>query len=208
MVVVFVEGVDGTGKTTLINHLVQQLPTHATITAPPLWTYLPAVPTPDAFRTWVTTTPAAAVAADLLTAQHARINALQRLSSPHEVVLVDRGPRTVAASARAHLATNSQPGPPGAADELAVELGTAVRRLTATRPCLSIELATTTYDEIMDRLTDHERRDAAYLRYLHTFLREFRADTFPTGAAQLVLAADAELGETVAAAAAAIQDVK
>ncbi|MEU7873353.1 hypothetical protein [Dactylosporangium sp. NPDC049140] len=73
MVVVYIDGVDGTGKTTLINQLIRCHPADVTITAPPLWTYLPAVPVPAAFSTWVTTTPAATVAADLLAAQRTRV---------------------------------------------------------------------------------------------------------------------------------------
>ncbi|MET7422064.1 hypothetical protein [Dactylosporangium sp. NPDC005555] len=205
MVVIYVDGVDGTGKSTLIGQLVRHYPAHLAITAPPLWRYLPSVPTPQAFPTWVTTTPANDIAAELLSAQRNRINDLHALGDHCQIVLVDRGPRTVEASARAHLATKPPPELSEATADLIAELHTAARRLSAVHPCLSIELATTSYDEIIHRLTITERHDAAYLRYLRAFLHEFQSSASTSDPAPLVLRADAHLHQNVTVALRAVQ---
>ena len=205
MVVVYVEGVDGTGKTTLINQLIRCHPADDTAAARPLWTYLPAVPVPAAFATWVTTTPAATVAADLLAAQRRRLADLHTLTAQHTIVLVDRGPRTVEASARAHLTAQPPDTSTPAITQLTAELHAATRHLAEAHPCLSIELTTTSYDEILYRLTDTERRNTAYLRYLRRFLREFRDSTTVNGLTRLCQPATASLARNTTAACRAIQ---
>ncbi|GAA1563337.1 hypothetical protein GCM10009827_101160 [Dactylosporangium maewongense] len=205
MVVVYVEGVDGTGKTTLINQLIRCHPADATVTAPPLWTYLPAAPVPAAFATWVTTTPAATVAADLLAAQRTRVSDLLALTDQHPIVLVDRGPRTVEASAQAHLTAKPPITPTPAIAQLTAELRATTRHLAEVHPCLSIELTTASYDEIFHRLTDTERASTAYLQYLRRFLREFRDSTAANDPTQLSLPATASLARNTTAAWHAIQ---
>ncbi|MEV4135512.1 hypothetical protein AB0J72_25455 [Dactylosporangium sp. NPDC049742] len=206
MVVVFVEGVDGTGKTTLINHLIHCHPAGVAIAASPLWRYLPAVSVPEAFAAWVTTTPATTVAVSLLSAQHMRVSDLPALTTRHAIVLVDRGPRTVEASARAHLATAEPPSAQSPAiTHLTAALHTAVRHLAQAHPCLSIELAADSYDEIIERLTDPDRGNARYLRYLRTFLREFQNCAVADGPARVRLAATASLTRNTAAARQAIR---
>ncbi|MEU6022653.1 hypothetical protein [Micromonospora sp. NPDC047134] len=57
--IVFLDGPDGSGKSTLIARLDSALVTHErTVThAPPLWTYLDELSAPEDFGPWVQTTP-------------------------------------------------------------------------------------------------------------------------------------------------------
>ncbi|MER7006273.1 hypothetical protein ABT297_24955 [Dactylosporangium sp. NPDC000555] len=197
---VFVDGVDGAGKTTMIQRLAQSLPAPTVHVADPLWHYLPAVTAPTDFASWVMSTSAAEVAIAIIDACIHRLADIRRhleLRGPGTVVLVDRGPRTVAASARAHLAT-------GGPAETAVDPESSIRRLRATigqaahaDDCMAVELRVTSYDAILHRLGDSERTDPRYLRYLRAFLQYFEAETPWPGLRQIVLDATADLATNV-----------
>lgn len=178
MVVVFLDGVDGSGKTTLLNGLVCALAPTRTVTAQPLWRYLPALTTPADFGPWVTSTDADHVGGALLTGQIERIHTLRslaRAAADPVVLLVDRGPATVVASARAHLRTGIRAGDRGRIDLAGHvdRLRDAVERLGAETACLSIELAADRGpDRILSRLTAEDRASPGYLRYLHALRHE------------------------------------
>ncbi|MBT8224386.1 MAG: hypothetical protein HKP61_07075 [Dactylosporangium sp.] len=179
MTVAFLDGVDGSGKTTLLDRLAHALAPGRAVTALPLWRFLPALATPADFTPWVTSTDATHIAAALLTGQTRRLQTIENLgrdAGNRVVVLVDRGPATVVASARAHLRTGIQTGHHQAID-LADHVGRlrdAVERLAAETACLSIELQVIgSPDQILDRLTAEERADPGYLRYLRALHREF-----------------------------------
>lgn len=207
MVVVFLDGVDGAGKTTLLHRLVERFQDQRIVVAPPLWQHLPAIINPDDFADWVTTTEPARVAVDLLTGQHARIAVIQQTMRDvnEPAVLVDRGPRTIEASARAHLGTVPVPDTIDADVERHVtRLRDAVRQLAEACGCLSIALTARSYDEIVDRLTDDEKRNHAYLRYLHRFLDQFRTTRNIDGVSTLALAATDALDRNCSSAERAI----
>ena len=83
------------------------------------------------------------------------------------IVLVDRGPKAVEASARAHLRADGGSAVGATLTPLWAELRRAVTMLAANHPCLSIELTIDTYANILDRLTEHDCHSPAYLDYLH-----------------------------------------
>jgi hypothetical protein len=119
-------------------------------------------------------------------------------------VLVDRGPRTVEASAHAHL-HSGVPATTGSAlapDRAAMR--TAATELAAAQPCLSVELTVEDYDPIIDRLSDHDRRNPAYLHYLRTFLHRFHRTEHLDGLRRLQLHAVAPTQDNADAAASAI----
>jgi len=196
MPVVFVDGVDGAGKTTLIQHLARTLPTQPVHIADPLWNYLPAVTNAADFGPWVTSTPAEEVAAALIDACIHRLDHIRRhpgSAEPGNVVLVDRGPRTVAASARAHIAT-------GHSANAAYDPRPAVKQLTAAlmqtaeaTACMTAELRVTNYDAILYRLSHRERTDVRYLHYLRTFLHHFETDPPWLGVQRIELDATANI---------------
>ncbi|MBN1173426.1 MAG: hypothetical protein JXA67_14740 [Micromonosporaceae bacterium] len=179
MAVAFLDGVDGSGKTTLLNQLVRALAPAQTITAPPLWRYLPELTTPANFGPWVTSTDAGHVAVALLTGQTQRIHTLRSLSrdtADPMVLLVDRGPATVIASARAHLRTGIRAGNHERIDLTGHidRLRDAVRSLSAETDCLSVELAADGCpDRILSRLTAEDRTNPGYLRYLEVLRSGF-----------------------------------
>jgi predicted ATPase len=190
MVVIYLDGVDGAGKTTLTNRLAENIP--QAVIAPPLWRYLASVTAPEDFAAWVTTTAPEGVAIELLAAQRGRIADVNTAVRDAEAsaMLVDRGPKTVAASARAHLHGSVARDGGRALERSFVYLQWAVRRLAQTHPCISIELATNNYGEIVGRLTDTERRNVSYRQYLERFLTEFQTARHTDGVISLMLLAN------------------
>jgi thymidylate kinase len=179
MPVVFVDGVDGAGKTTLIHHLARTQRTQPVHIADPLWHYLPAVTDAADFAPWVTSTPAEEVAAALIDACIHRLDHIrQHLGSaePDNVVLVDRGPRTVAASARAHVATGHSANAAYDPQPAVKRLKAAVMQTAKATACMTAELRVTSYDAILYRLSHSERTDARYLHYLRAFLHHFETE--------------------------------
>ncbi|WP_426503029.1 hypothetical protein ACPPVO_36130 [Dactylosporangium sp. McL0621] len=176
----FVDGVDGAGKTTMIQEVAQSLPAGTAHIADPLWHYLAAVKTSTDFAAWVVSTAAIEIATALIDACAYRLADIrQHLTSigPHGVVLVDRGPRTVVASARAHAATGTSGKTDADPDEAISRLRSAVAQILLVADCVSVELRITSYDSILPRLSDNERTNAPYVRYLMAFLQYFNADT-------------------------------
>ncbi|WP_431884239.1 hypothetical protein [Micromonospora gifhornensis] len=116
--IVFIDGPDGSGKSTLVARLGPALVTHGrTVThAPPLWSYLNEMSAPEEFAPWVRTTPGIEIAHALLEAKTRRIESLITTAGTrraHDVTLVDRGPKTEICSARAHHKTGiPAPGNP------------------------------------------------------------------------------------------------
>nr|BFE61565.1 hypothetical protein GCM10020063_060910 [Dactylosporangium thailandense] len=196
MPVVFVDGVDGAGKTTLIQHLARALPAQSVHIADPLWHYLPAVTDAADFGPWVTSTPAEEVAAALIDACIHRLDHIRRHLGSAEsgnVVLVDRGPRTVAASARAHLATGRSVNAAYDPHPAIGRLKAAVTQAANATACISAELRVTSYDAILYRLGSSERTDVRYLHYLRTFLHHFETDPSWLGVQRIELDATANI---------------
>jgi predicted ATPase len=195
--VVFVDGVDGAGKTTMIQQLAQSLPTGTAHIADPLWHYLAAVKAPTDFATWVVNNPATEIATALIDAcTHRLADVRQHLTSigPDGMVFVDRGPHTVLASARAHAATGTAADTDAEPDEAITRLQSAVAQTVLVADCMSVELRVTNYDTILPRLSDNERNSPPYVRYLKAFLQYFNADAPWPGIERIV--ADASDGIT------------
>ena len=110
MVVMFFDGVDGTGKTTLLHAVAERLARPDHLIAAPLRQFLPAIDRPEAFAHWVTSTQPEQIEVALLDAQTARVRAIpvQLVREPGTAVLADRGPRP---SPRPHLPTSTRPLP-------------------------------------------------------------------------------------------------
>lgn len=205
--VVFLDGVDGSGKTTLLHGLAEVAREEEVTIAPPLWHWLPAVDRPEAFADWVTRTAAERVAVELLEAQRRRIDALRSRASGFDAstVLVDRGPKTVEASARAHLHRTDQTTSGSDLDRHFAGLRRCVDLLARSADCVSIELTVSSYDEILERLSVRDRYDATYIRHLHAFLQEFQRTDAVAGVRSLVLDAASPFEQNRAAAALAFR---
>ncbi|MFV2103685.1 hypothetical protein [Micromonospora sp. LOL_024] len=184
--IVFIDGPDGSGKSTLIANLGPVLVAHGrTVThAPPLWTYLDELSAPEDFGPWARTTPGIQIAHALLEAKTRRIEWLITTAEARPargVVLVDRGPKTVICSALAHHKTGI-PAPddprlrsPSTGQHRA-RLEQRVRHLVAVEACMSIELRLPEQpgglDLILARLSQREELPPSYVRYLKALVAE------------------------------------
>ncbi|MEO3771368.1 hypothetical protein [Micromonospora sp. B9E7] len=168
--IIFVDGIDGSGKTTLIRHLATALNSSGieAVVSSPLWRYLPTIAAPEQFASWVVSTPGMDVAEALIGAMIDRLDDLRDLSVAQDRVrLVDRGPKTVYASAHAHARhTEFEP--------LREHLAASVRALTDVQPCVSIELGEgeEALQTALPRLTSSQTVTPGYLRYLQAFATE------------------------------------
>jgi thymidylate kinase len=190
--IVFVDGVDGSGKSTLIQRMLIDLRAQArpVSLASPLWKFLEHISAPQDFAPWVEATAGLEVARALLASMAKRIDSLAKLSTEPSrrtmVVLVDRGPKTVLCSALAHIRTGIPVPNVTQEDEMSVEhhrtlLAEQITRLLAVNACVSVELHLNGQAErIFKRLAQLESLSPAYLRYLHTFADEMQSvDRWP-----------------------------
>ncbi|MEU7609405.1 hypothetical protein [Micromonospora sp. NPDC049204] len=171
--ILFVDGIDGSGKTTLVRHLHEALnsadiDTHV---AEPLWQHLTPITAPEQFGPWVTSSSGTEVAIALVRAMIGRIDGLRRGSEKQTSVhLVDRGPKTVYASALAQAG-----GHHAKLGDLRELLANAVRALQETQPCTAVELgAEDALGAALPRLEKVQPVTPRYLRYLRTFAEEMR----------------------------------
>ena len=203
--ILFVDGIDGTGKSTLIDHLlVQMAREEAPVTlAPPLWKYLATLARAEEFAGWVRFTPGVEIAQHLLAGMCRRLDDIgSKLAngaiSSDTLVLVDRGPKTVACSAWAHASTGQ--GPCGARDSLADDVRALEGRttcLTASATVSAVELVHPAADLILDRVRQSEEVTPDYERYLRAFAdRMTMAGPWP-GLVRLALAADGDIASNV-----------
>ncbi|MDG4778980.1 hypothetical protein O7614_04885 [Micromonospora sp. WMMD961] len=170
--IIFVDGIDGSGKTTLIRHLATALNSSGieAVVSSPLWRYLPMIAAPEQFASWVVSTPGMDVAEALIGAMIDRLDDLRDLSVAQDRVhLVDRGPKTVYASARAHAHERHT-----AFEPLRENLAASVRALTDVQPCVAIELGEgeEALQMALPRLTSSQTVTPGYLRYLQAFAIE------------------------------------
>lgn len=136
--IIFVDGIDGSGKTALIRHLATALNSSGieAVVSSPLWRYLPTIAAPEQFASWAVSTAGMNVAEALIGAMIDRLDDLRDLSVAQDpVYLVDRGPKTVYASARAHAHERHT-----AFELLWENLAASVRALTDVQPSVAIEL--------------------------------------------------------------------
>ncbi|MET8307778.1 hypothetical protein [Micromonospora sp. NPDC005173] len=170
--IIFVDGIDGSGKTTLIRHLAAALNgsgAEAAVSSP-LWRYLPTIAAPEQFASWVVSTTGMDVAEALIGAMIDRLDDLRGLSVGRDrVYLVDRGPKTVYASARAHASERH-----GALEPLWKRLALSVRALNDVQPCMAIELGEgkNALKVALPRLTLSQTATPGYLKYLRSFAKE------------------------------------
>ncbi|WP_157745752.1 hypothetical protein [Micromonospora purpureochromogenes] len=170
--IIFVDGIDGSGKTTLIRHLAAALNRSGTEAAAfsPLWRYLPTIAAPEQFASWVVSTTGMEVAEPLIGAMIERLDDLRGLSvGQNRVHLVDRGPKTVYASARAHASERR-----AALEPLRKRLAVSVRALNHVQPCMAVELGEgeEALKVALPRLTSSQTVTPRYLRYLRSFATE------------------------------------
>ncbi len=168
--IVFVDGVDGSGKTTLITTLAISLAEHhrSVRVARPLWTFLTIISSPGEFANWVTSTPGSWVAEELLTAMTRRVNYISRNHTDEGVLLVDRGPKTVDSSARAHAGALGTSSPQVRRSRQ--HLVEAMVALTSRRRCVSIELsAGGSHQQVVQRLNSQQSMLPRYRTYLAAF---------------------------------------
>ncbi|MGC5033951.1 AAA family ATPase [Micromonospora sp. DT229] len=183
--IVFIDGPDGSGKSTLIAHLAPALVAHGRTVAhaPPLWTYLNELSAPEDFAPWVRTTTGSQIAHALLEAKTRRIQWLITTAArlAQDVVLVDRGPKTVICSALAHHKTgiplpNDPQLPYPSTDQNRAQLEQHVHRLAAFEACTSIELRLPEQpgglDVILPRLSQREELPPSYVGYLDALIAE------------------------------------
>jgi thymidylate kinase len=170
--IIFVDGIDGSGKTTLIKHLATALNSSGieAVVSSPLWRYLPTIAAPEQFASWVVSTASMDVAEALIGAMIDRLDDLRDLSVAQDRVrLVDRGPKTVYASARAHAHERHT-----AFEPLRENLAASVRALTDVQPCVAIELGDgeEALQTALPRLTSSQTVTPGYLGYLQAFATE------------------------------------
>ncbi|RAO38335.1 hypothetical protein PSN13_00800 [Micromonospora saelicesensis] len=177
--IVFVDGIDGSGKTTLIRHLATALNSSGieAVVSSPLWRYLPTIAAPEQFASWVVSNAGMGVAEALIGAMIDRLDDLRDLSVAQDRVhMVDRGPKTVYASARAHAHAHAHEGHT-AFEPLREHLAASVRALTDVQPCVAIELGEgeEALHTALPRLTSSQTVTPRYLGYLQAFATEMHS---------------------------------
>lgn len=208
--ILFVDGVDGSGKSTLIDGLLDRLAAQGTpaVQAPPLWTFLTALARPDDFAGWVLRTPGIEVARQLLSAMTRRVDTL-RANLAHgggatgAVVVADRGPKTVVCSALAHASTgrttaeSAAPTGPTVADSVSALEG-RVMCLAASATVAAVELLHGDLHVVLNRLAPIEAVSPAYERYLRAFSDEMTTAAAWPGVPWMAVPAVAEVASNVA----------
>jgi hypothetical protein len=207
--ILFVDGVDGSGKSTLVDGLLDLLVAQGTpaVHAPPLWTYLTALGSPDDFAGWVLRTPGVEVARQLLSAMSRRVDTLraslaQGRAATGAVVVADRGPKTVVCSALAHASTgraaeSATPTGPTVADCVSALEG-RVMCLAANATVAAVELLHRDLHVVLNRLAPLEAVSPAYERYLRAFSDEMTTAAAWPGVPWMAIPADAEVASNVA----------
>jgi hypothetical protein len=212
-VVVFVDGVDGTGKSTLIYQLSAELAAQSihSKSAAPLWSFLDPITAPGEFAAWVQHAGGLEVAHHLLAAMTRRVNTMADIARAYgdfrTVLFADRGPKTVTCSARTHADSGIlpvEPRPIHSALLLAAyeeDLRRSVAALQQVTKTVVVELIAEQPDLVLDRLAALESITPSYRRYLLAFCRRMAASPAWPGVPRRLLPAAGDLSANTASAA-------
>jgi hypothetical protein len=207
--ILFVDGVDGSGKSTLIEGLLDRLAASGTpaVLAPPLWISLTPINQPEEFASWVQRTPGIEVARHLLAGMCRRVEKLKAdvvhgIARAETLVVADRGPKTTVCSALAHAATGDGETQPGSTDgpslsECIDTLAERIACLTASTGVAAVELIHGTQDLLLRRLAPLEELSPDYERYLRAFSDQMTTAIPWPGIRCLNLPADADLESNI-----------
>jgi hypothetical protein len=210
--ILFVDGVDGSGKSTLIEGLLDRLAAlgNPAVLAPPLWISLTTIKEPEEFAPWVQRTPGTDVARHLLSAMCRRVDKLRAdlahgIARAETLVIADRGPKTTVCSALAHASTGDPEDRPDRNHEPSLaecidSLEGRVACLAATTRVGAIELIHRTPELVLRRLAALEELTPEYERYLRAFADQMTTALPWTGIRWLGLPADADLAANIASA--------
>lgn len=215
--ILFVDGVDGTGKSTLIEGLLDRLAASGTpaVLAPPLWISLTPINQPEEFAPWVRRTRGIEVARQLLAGMCRRVDKLKAdlihgIARAETLVGADRGPKTTVCSALAHAAIGDGETRPDGGDEPSLSecidtLENRVARLTASTEVAAVELIHGTPDLVLRRLAPLEKLSPNYERYLRVFADQMATALPWPGIRSLNLPADADLESNISSTLAWVQ---
>jgi hypothetical protein len=205
-----IDGIDGSGKTTLIERLLDRLAASGSpaVLAPPLWVSLAPIAEPEDFARWVRCTPGVEVARHLLEGMCRRVDKLRAdvvhgIARPDTLVVADRGPKTTVCSALAHAATGggdaSDPcmGGQRSLPECIDVLEGHVAGLTASTRVAAVELIHGTPDLALRRLAPLEELSADYELYLRAFADRMATALPWPGIRSLNLPADSDPGSNL-----------
>lgn len=165
--VIFIDGVDGAGKSTLATALMASLePDLDARLAPVLGEFLPCGNNSDTFREWVSCTPVDLVVDTLLNGFDKRMRWVGA-ENHSGVWIVDRGPLTVSAGCAARLALFRGFEVSRALEEVVERTGRLRKWKNYDNQSAEIVLHDTDFNELAIRNRGCSREYEKYLRFMH-----------------------------------------